>query len=536
MRRGQWIPIGLLAIAVLVVGASRLAPAADLPEDELSEQLTLGRKLFMHDWSRPESWDASAEPGSGGDGLGPMYNAASCVACHSLGGIGGAGTNEANVDLLHVPRPHGRVLSLRRGTFLKRAARIHPGFAEGLSVTLHRFGRDESGNEFPYRAWRSRFLGPFERKRLAPDRPTRRISGITVHLTQRNTPALFGAGIIDAISDDTLIRTADRQRSSEKVSGRVARTSTGAVGRFGWRGQAASLHEFVLGACANELGLTVPGHVQAENALEQLERRESSRLDLPPDPQRATLLDLTDEQCRALTQFVSTVAAAERPPESGSPEEIEKGKALFAAIGCAECHVPDLGPAQGIYSDLLLHDLGERLSDPLAAFSESAASEPPRTSAGYSGGSGFRRTRETEFLQREWRTPPLWGIALSAPYLHDGRAATLEDAIRLHGGEAEDAAARFRRLSPKESELVLQFLNRLPAPTALNFEAAFVEVPDPRPDAEPRPRPGSPGDSVSTRSCSPSPPRGQTRFVLGDDSRAAGSSTGPALASRVPRK
>lgn len=534
MQRGQWIPIGLLATALLAAGAVRLAPAADLPEDELSEQLTLGRKLFMHDWSRPESWEASVELGAGGDGLGPMYNAASCVGCHNLGGIGGAGTNEGNVDLLHVPRPHGRALSLRRSTFLKRAARIHPGFEDGLSVTLHRFGRDNSGNEFPYRAWRSRFLGPFERKRLDPDRPTRRIDGITVHLTQRNTPALFGAGIIDAVSDETLIRTANQQRSSEKVSGRVARTSTGAVGRFGWRGQAATLHDFVLGACANELGLTVPGHVQAENALARLERSESSRLALPPDPQRAALLDLTDEQCRALTRFVSTVAPAEPLLERGTPERIEKGQTLFAAIGCAECHVPDLGPAQGIYSDLLLHDLGEQLSDPLAAFSESAASEPPRTSAGYSGGTGFRRTRETEFLQQEWRTPPLWGIALSGPYLHDGRAATMEDAIRLHGGEAEDAAARFRRLSPKESELVLQFLDSLPAPTALSFDPAFVEVPDPKP--EPEPGPGSRGDAVSTGFCSPSPPSGQTRLALGDDPCAAGSSPGPALASRVPRR
>ena len=36
----------------------------------------------------------------------------------------------------------------------------------------------------------------------------------------------------------------------------------------------------------------------------------------------------------------------------------------------------------------------------------------------------------------EWRTPPLWGVADSAPYMHDGRAPTLADAVKLHGGQA----------------------------------------------------------------------------------------------------
>jgi CxxC motif-containing protein (DUF1111 family) len=69
-----------------------------------------------------------------------------------------------------------------------------------------------------------------------------------------------------------------------------------------------------------------------------------------------------------------------------------------------------------------------------------------------------------DVLQREWRTPPLWGVADTAPYLHDGRAATLQDAIMWHGGEAESAQKQFAALSQPEKELLLKFLSSLRAP------------------------------------------------------------------------
>ena len=66
--------------------------------------------------------------------------------------------------------------------------------------------------------------------------------------------------------------------------------------------------------------------------------------------------------------------------------------------------------------------------------------------------------------QREWRTPPLWGVRDSAPYLHDGRAATLRDAIVMHGGQGEAAAKNFAVLGSEQQTRLLLFLNTLVAP------------------------------------------------------------------------
>jgi hypothetical protein len=66
--------------------------------------------------------------------------------------------------------------------------------------------------------------------------------------------------------------------------------------------------------------------------------------------------------------------------------------------------------------------------------------------------------------EREWRTPPLWGLRDSAPYLHDGRAATIADAISLHDGEGLNAAEAFKKLSTLECLQLELFLQSLAAP------------------------------------------------------------------------
>ena len=107
----------------------------------------------------------------------------------------------------------------------------------------------------------------------------------------------------------------------------------------------------------------------------------------------------------------------------------------------------------GIYSDLLLHDMGRPLSDS-GAYTvlepEIASKDKPKQPRAAS--------------ELEWRTPPLWGLRDSAPYLHDGRAATVADAVALHGGEGLTAARAYKRLSEKEREQVELFLQTLAAP------------------------------------------------------------------------
>ena len=125
---------------------------------------------------------------------------------------------------------------------------------------------------------------------------------------------------------------------------------------------------------------------------------------------------------------------------------------MFHAAGCVDCHRPKFvtdrlvgQPEQSFqliwpYSDLLLHDMGEGLAD----------GRPEGSADG-----------------REWRTPPLWGIGLTeavtgkASFLHDGRAASLLEAVLWHGGEAERARDTVARLPAADREALIRFLESL---------------------------------------------------------------------------
>ena len=191
-------------------------------------------------------------------------------------------------------------------------------------------------------------------------------------------------------------------------------------------------------ACANELGLGNPSQAQP---------RPLNRPDYQPPG-----LDLTAEQCDQLTAFVAALPRPEErlPEEPRAKLDATAGKRAFHAIGCADCHSPNLGSVEGIYSDLLLHRMSETMQAAGGSYDESVVPVPDLPVDGAS--------------PREWRTPPLWGVADSAPYLHDGRAATLEEAIRLHGGQGLRSAQRFQAASPIERDQLIAFLKTLRAP------------------------------------------------------------------------
>ena len=163
-------------------------------------------------------------------------------------------------------------------------------------------------------------------------------------------------------------------------------------------------------------------------------------------------LDLTAEQCDQITAFVASLPrpVEQLPKTAGAAEEARRGKKLFETTGCADCHTPNVGSVEGIYSDLLLHRMGA----PLVA--DGSYNQPPPDVPEFKPGDGPQAD--------EWRTPPLWGVADSAPYLHDGRTPTLQDAIRFHGGQGANAAQRFARLNPAEQIQLIAFLRTLRAP------------------------------------------------------------------------
>ena len=469
---------GALTTLLTVTLILSFEPLASARDESAEPSVELGKELFIRDWSKhkPER----------GDGLGPMFNAKSCVECHEVGGIGGAGKTKHNVDLLSLvsPRPKGKTAP---AALLKRLREVHPDLsATQLNVTLHKSGYERKGDSFEvsgeYKTFRSLFikdqpesspLGAGIVQRVRRER-------LVFEISQRSTPALFGAGVIDQIPDQTLIELARHQKKNVPgISGRVPQTSTGAVGRFGWRGQIGTLHEFVLGACVNELGLQVASHKhEPENPVETREwlktpesKTKSPDARIPPFARKT---DMTNNETLSLTAFVGSLPAPVQLNGTSltQSEAALEGQRLFEKIGCSDCHVENVGPAHGIFSDLLLHDMGPALADAVSAVPELDDNSMP-FSGGYSG--GFvpdQLVKITTKINQAWRTPPLWGVRDSSPYLHDGRAVSLDDAIRMHGGEAATSARRYRSLGPLDRDRVIAFLSTL-APKGARPRAVF---------------------------------------------------------------
>jgi CxxC motif-containing protein (DUF1111 family) len=512
-----WLGLSLAAGQGIGGGSARADSKAVKPDP-----VAVGAEIFNREW-------VAADPRShGGDGLGPVYNDSSCVACHNAGGSGGAGPISKNIDILSASLNLGmNVSKVAPGSGPEEAAgsssstaapgealaNFHADFRTGRTVVLHKFGSDPN-----YDAWRSRalrapaaspvtnlFFGSTPApaaelpadiddattagkrrgvedsasaraeariqqireavlERSAASRQSMAVGQFLVARSQRNPSALFGLGLIDAIPAAAIEAMPQKEaRESPMTQGRVSRVKDGRIGRLGWKGQIASVEDFVLNACAVELGLEVPGHHQSVT---------------PQAPKyRATGQDLTAEECAALVAYVRSLPrpAEQRPEGVAAARRLGGGKAAFARIGCADCHAPKLGDVEGIYSDLLLHDMGQEIADdgfyssgsdgsdegseePLVPEAAGKAAEgQPVPSPAARGARGASR--------QEWRTPPLWGFRDSGPYLHDGRAQTLEEAVAMHGGQGTGAAQAFFRLSPKERQEVESFLKSLVAPS-----------------------------------------------------------------------
>lgn len=493
-----------------LVASMLIALLAGRGEAQIDSSIGEGRRIFTRNW-------VAGEPlAPRGDGLGPVFNAQSCAECHRQGGVGGGGPIENNALQLSTRRGE----SLSQFTFRNRLSRIHPGFTAGLpagqmnsATPLHRFGVGADYTTF-LQGISQRFTlvpdgGEFGPNAVAlqPIAASRDERGVMLFVSQRNTPALFGLGLLDAVPDVLLHAIAAEQPWRHAgVSGRVAPAPTGA-GRFGWRGQRAHLTEFVLDACAVELGLQAPGRRQGID---------------PRDPTHEPRgLDIDLAQVASLTAFIAALPRprAEMPTRVDAALHVEDGERLFGETGCAACHLPTLGAIEEVYTDLLLHDLGPSLADPVAAtpitvavvqefvrFREFKSNDvaklnstfsPPRpqrsfqqsSSGGYggqriggapsasvtvgapsgsfSGGVVGRAVSQVPLptnTECEYRTPPLWGARDSAPYLHDGRADSFVEAVAYHAGEAAWSRNQFFALSLSQRSALLAFLETLAAP------------------------------------------------------------------------
>ncbi len=339
-----------------------------------------------------------------GDGLGPIFNQPSCASCHSGDG---------------------------RGT--SREALVRFSRAGDLAL-------DEGGPQLQDKA-----IPGVPLEQLPPG----------VESSTRLPPPVFGMGLIEAIPEDAIVALADPgDADGDGISGRPNRVyaetyvpsgETGGgdglqLGRFGRKASVSSLLNQVVAAYHQDMGVT-SDFLPVEN----------------PHPQAGAVAlgdQVADPEIPA-SDVLETVVYMRliAPPRRGTiTPRVLAGETAFAQTGCAKCHAPALetGPNAiaalsqkrvEIYSDLLLHDMGEALAD---------------------------NRPDGEATGREWRTAPLWGTRLvrdfldgDAFFLHDGRASTLDEAIRLHGGEAVAARDAYAALGAEERANLIAFLESL---------------------------------------------------------------------------
>ncbi len=380
-------------------------------------------------------------------GLGPLFNNASCVACH-VGDGRGMPTNGSLLVRVSLPpgqsQPHhdGSIFETRSGKSVAEASvslgNAPPVPSLGTQIQDQAvFGvtpkadvevtwKEKTGTYGDGTAYGLR--SPLLNITLPNGNPL----PANVLTSLRLPPPVFGRGLLEAIPESAMVDLAHRQaQRNDGISGKLnhvwdVRQKKLVVGRFGLKANNPNLFQQNAAAYVNDMGVTNP---------------------LFPEKNGAQEIDL--KTLKAITFYTQTLAVPGRT-QLDNPM-VKKGEVLFTQANCAVCHVGALKtgnhPVKAIanqaihpYTDLLLHDMGKGLADGRPDFEASG---------------------------NEWRTAPLWGIGLTqavlpySGYLHDGRARTLEESILWHGGEAERSKETFRTMAKTDRAALIQFLNAL---------------------------------------------------------------------------
>jgi len=435
----------VLSIAIFAAGA---IPAAAGPQPEVIRDPSLtqdikgldfeiGRALFERQWAAAPSSTQAA------DGLGPLFNARSCVSCHTGGGRGAAYDAGGKVlpALLFKLGPHGGMSSatgdpvygqqIQPESVLGLGGEAHPSVRfENRTVTLADGTKVELRRPIP--ALDGLAYGP-----LSPE---------TV-ISLRLASAINGMGLLQRIPDAEIMARASPD--DDGISGRpneVIDPATGktALGRFGWKASMPSLETQDAKALDLDIGLSNPIY---HDAYGDCTKREPQCLAMPngASPQFENL-EVPSSLMRLIDRFVAEAVLPGRMVDSKS---VAHGREVFMEAGCESCHRASFYlPASGVlpertiapYSDLLLHDMGMGLADHI---------------------------KDGEASGREWRTAPLWGIGAAiagrsdADLLHDGRARSVLEAILWHDGEAIAARKKVEQLSATDRQALIDFIGSL---------------------------------------------------------------------------
>ena len=346
------------------------------------------------------------------EGLGPVFNDVSCAACHT-GPKSAIGGNTTRTEIRFGTITNGAFDALAQlgGSLIQSQGIGSDGIVASTACT----GVSFAGEQVPAAA--------------------------TITALRRTTP-LFGLGLVDATPDPTFRQLAATEaRNTPATAGmanlvdKIEQHQQNTVGRFGWKAQNATLHIFAGDAYVNEMGITNPTFPD-ENCPQGVCNQNDFACLAAPELNDADGADVT-----AFTDFMTLLAPPPRGPV-GTKETA--GAAVFARIGCADCHTPTLTTGHNAspaldrvdyhpYSDFLLHDMGAL-------------------------GDGITQGNATGALMR---TAPLWGVRMQATLLHDGRAKSIPDAIDAHAGQGDTARRAFDALGKDDRANLLAFLASL---------------------------------------------------------------------------
>ncbi len=430
-------------------------PAMNLPHEQRS-LFYAGQALAKQPWVRaPTTTDTR-------DGLGPLYNARSCLSCHKNGGRGVMPKNGSpltqgvlRLSLSGSDAKWGGVFDPNYGDQIQRNSidlvyQIPATNIGGMKARLKREAEiliywEESNFSYP------------DGQKISLRRPRIEIRDMgygpfpkTIRLSLRNAPPLLGMGLLANVRQEDIETGADpKDRDRDGISGRVNTTwdfehERAAPGRFGLKANRANLTIQIAAALQGDMGISNPIFSAQPCTETQNEcQRGPHGLDKEGYEISLTLFSM-------LVDYVRSFGVPAR--RQSRPEAVKHGEEYFVEVGCDRCHRPSYLTRtdsehpylseQTIwpYTDLLLHDMGQSLSD---------------------GRSDYEATG------REWRTAPLWGVGLSkqvngsSAFLHDGRARTIEEAILWHDGEAASSRRAFTQLSPSERDDLLVFVRSL---------------------------------------------------------------------------
>jgi CxxC motif-containing protein (DUF1111 family) len=259
------------------------------------------------------------------------------------------------------------------------------------------------------------------------------------NISYRIAPTLNGMGLINLISHEDILANVDENDSNnDGISGRANFvysniTKKTELGLYTWKASVSFLKEQVALAAVNDMGLTTTIFPDDNCTKSQKECNDA--------PKARDKIDLPDDRLEAVTSYLKNIKAY----ASKKTKEYEEGLALFEAISCSKCHISSFDTKNGFkvspFSDFLLHDMGEDLADGRVEFMASGS---------------------------EWRTAPLWGLALHEKInkekprlLHDGRARSFQEAILWHGGEAKSSKENYMNLPKEQREKFIKILDEL---------------------------------------------------------------------------